>query len=376
MSENVNKALAYTLREDARYRFDYLPLYENKDIFQSIALYQVGDLCAKSGFCMGQHVQHYHEVCYIASGAGKFHINGTWYPVRQGDLIITRIGDTHDIITDDQDPLRIYYFEFYLRPAVKETAPYCDIHSLFENTSVHNRICHAQDVIPSVFRGIFGEMMQQEHFYGNIIESYSLQLLISVYRSYAKELLTPDTSFTSKNNLAHEVIRYLDANIESITNLYSLTDVFKYSYSHLAHVFKEQIGMSLYQYYDKKRFDCAQELLRTTNARISEIAEKLSYQSVNAFSKAFRKRFGISPSEYITTYQSSASYNPQFEQGKKMLLDSLNDTESHMQGTIFFCGGSCLRSVSAIVEEEEIISEQTSRHAGYVLPDIDDPIYM
>lgn len=373
--ENTNRALAYTLRDDTRYRFDYLPLYENKDIFQSITLYQVGDLCSKPGFCIGQHVQHYHELCYIVSGSGKFYMNGNWYPVRQGDLILIRNGDTHDIVTDDQDLLRIYYFEFCIRPSASDTAPYCDIQALFENAGMRNRICHAQEGISSMFQGIFSEMMQQEHFYGNIIESYSLQLLISVYRAFSDKQNTPASTFESKNNLAHEVIRYLDANIESITNLYSLTDVFKYSYSHLAHVFKEQIGMSLYQYYDKKRFDRAQELLRNSNSRISEIAEKLSYQSVNAFSKAFNKRFGISPSEYITTYQSSTSYNPQFEQGKKLLLDVLNDAQSNMQGSLFFCGGSCLRSVSLPVLEEEITEEKPIGRVGHIMLDMDDSIY-
>ena len=53
-------ALAHTLRKDTQYRFDYLPLYENNDIFKSIALYQTGDLCSMAGFRIGQHVQHYH----------------------------------------------------------------------------------------------------------------------------------------------------------------------------------------------------------------------------------------------------------------------------------------------------------------------------
>lgn len=373
--ENEDKALAYTLRDEKRYRIDYLPLYENKDIFQSIALYQVGDLCSKPGFCLGQHVQYYHEVCYIASGSGEFRIKGEKCLVRQGDLAIIRSGDTHDIITDDQDPLRIYYFEFFIRPAVKETAPYCDIHCLFENAGMHNRICHAQDGIAAVFQGIFEEMIQQEHFYGNIIESFSLQLLVSVYRAFSKKLQTPVFTFEGKNNLAYEIIRYIDANVESIASLYSLADVFKYSYSHLAHVFKEQIGVSLYQYYDKKRFDRARELLRTTTLRISEIAERMSYQSVNAFSKAFSKKYGISPSEYVATYQSNASYNPQFAQGKKSLLGGAGNEDMHLQGTLFYCGGSCLRSVTNLAPEEKVVAQQVIGRMGHVLPDIDDPIY-
>lgn len=369
------KALPFTLREDTRYRFDYLPLYENRDVFQSIALYQVGDLCSKPGFSIGQHVQHYHEVCYIASGSGKFCINGKWFKVKAGDLVIASCGDTHDMVTNDDDPMRIYYLEFYIQPSAKEQAPYCDILALFENATMRNHTCHDQRSIAPMFTGIFQEMTSQGHFYGTIIESYSLQLLVGVFRAFASELQAPSSLFEAKNSLAHEIIHYLDANIENISNLYKLTDVFKYSYSHLAHVFKEQIGMSLFQYYDKKRFDRAVELLRSGATRITEIADRLQYQSVNAFSKAFSKKFGISPSEYLTSYQSSKSYNPQYDQVKKLLSSEGGTQNDCIQGGLFFCGGSCLQSIVRSPSLEELEADQFSRGAGHLVADVDDPIY-
>ena len=43
-------------------------------------------------------------------------------------------------------------------------------------------------------------------------------------------------------------------------------------------------------------------LLKNNDLSITEIAEMLQYQSINSFSKAFRKNIGISPSEYQVLY--------------------------------------------------------------------------
>ena len=366
---------SYALRVDTRYRFDYLPFYEDGDLFESVVLYQVGDMATKSGYRMGQHVQHYHEVCYIASGMGKMQINDAWYTVMHGDIVIIRQGDIHDIVTDDHDPMRLFYFEYYVRPAAREQAPYCNILSLFESASDSRKsICRAQDTIPLIFEGIFSEMVQQKSFYGSVIESYSLQLLVSVFRSFKRDDRPSTASLEGKSSLARELAHYLDEHFNEISNLNELTNVFKYSYSYLAHVFKVYIGISIYQYYDKKRFDYATRLLQDGNTSITEISEKLNYQSVNAFSKAFSKKFGISPSAYVITYLSNTSQKPQYEQGEKLFLHDSDDGDILVYGTLFFCGGCCVTSIAPVPSDDQPASDKVGR-LGHEMADIDDPVY-
>jgi YesN/AraC family two-component response regulator len=42
----------------------------------------------------------------------------------------------------------------------------------------------------------------------------------------------------------------------------------------------------------------AKKLLKTTNAKVYEISDKLGYKDVAHFTKLFKKHFGISPTEY------------------------------------------------------------------------------
>ena len=77
-----------------------------------------------------------------------------------------------------------------------------------------------------------------------------------------------------------------------------IADRLNYSYSHLSYIFSNEIGMSLQTYYNQKRIDTAERLLRETTMSINDIALKLRYQSIHSFSKAFKKVTGMAPSQY------------------------------------------------------------------------------
>ena len=70
------------------------------------------------------------------------------------------------------------------------------------------------------------------------------------------------------------------------------------SVSRLAHLFSEQIGMPPQQYLEELRLQRAAQFLRATSLRISEIATETGYAGAFYFSARFRRKFGMSPSEY------------------------------------------------------------------------------
>ena len=118
----------------SRYHYDYHCVAgdEMSDL-QNISLHQAGDILTTPGYRIGQHVQQAHEISYIKSGSGKYCVNGVWYPVAQGDVILTRRGDLHDGITSDTDPLRTYYAGFTFLNAQE---PYRSLAALFERGAV------------------------------------------------------------------------------------------------------------------------------------------------------------------------------------------------------------------------------------------------
>lgn len=374
---NVNKQPA---ADNAQYRFDYLPLYEDTDLFRYISIYQVGDLCTKPGFRIGHHVQHYHEISYVESGSGHFCINGQWLPVKAGDLVIVRSGDTHDGVADEGVSMRIFYLVFKIQDNARAIAPYSDILSLYESGIGARRICHGHREIVPFFDGLFNEIARRESFYGSFMEAYALQLLLAICRAFADSNLNSsgDCTADAKELMVHEIIRYIDANIENIDNLCDLTKVFKYSYSYLSHIFRNKMDMSLFQYYDKKRFDWASALLQEGRLSITEVADKLGYQSLPAFSKAFSKRFGISPSEYALMSQSAGGYAPIYEQGKMLIMASQSGSNitSFVQGNLFFCAGLCIERISNCKPQIQPQNSQSVHRVGHSYEDPYDSEYV
>ncbi|MDF2961365.1 MAG: transcriptional regulator [Paenibacillus sp.] len=63
-------------------------------------------------------------------------------------------------------------------------------------------------------------------------------------------------------------------------------------------IFKKETKMTFVGYLMQIRMEAAKELLRTTDLRTLDIAEKVGYSEPNYFSFSFRKHVGMSPKEY------------------------------------------------------------------------------
>lgn len=70
------------------------------------------------------------------------------------------------------------------------------------------------------------------------------------------------------------------------------------SSAYFSHIFKKDTKTTFINYLTAKRMEAAKELLRTTNLKSFQIAEKVGYSEPNYFSYSFKKNFNISPSEY------------------------------------------------------------------------------
>ena len=57
--------------------------------------------------------------------------------------------------------------------------------------------------------------------------------------------------------------------------------------------------MTIAEYYQNRRLETAKLLINSGDLKITNIAERLNYSSLFAFSKAFKKKYGIAPKNYI-----------------------------------------------------------------------------
>jgi len=80
-----------------------------------------------------------------------------------------------------------------------------------------------------------------------------------------------------------------------------LSDVAKYIHTntaYLSRVFKKEMGIGISEYMNRLRMEQASRLLRETNIKVADVAEKVGIEDARYFSSLFKRYTGISPSLY------------------------------------------------------------------------------
>ena len=159
--------------------------------------------------------------------------------------------------------------------------------------------------IKNPFMSIFNELINLKDYSTQMISIYLQEIIILAYRNFFdnwEKKYAPQNDFDETRKTVYSIINYIDVNLMKIKELTQLSGELGYSYSHLSRIFSKEIGLSIREYFSRKRFERAIELLKDSTMSVTEISEELQYQSIHTFSKAFRKYFGISPTEYQKLY--------------------------------------------------------------------------
>ena len=99
-------------------------------------------------------------------------------------------------------------------------------------------------------------------------------------------------------SLAARVKFYLDAKYMESLRLEELAGRFHIHPNHLSRVFREAYGAAPKQYLQELKLNKAAQMLRATELPVALIAESIGFEDQRGFSRAFKKRWGVSPTEY------------------------------------------------------------------------------
>jgi two-component system, response regulator YesN len=91
---------------------------------------------------------------------------------------------------------------------------------------------------------------------------------------------------------------YLDRHYDTEISMEALAEKYFFSKEYLARLFRNQYGCAIYEHVLNVRMDAARKYLMDPFLSIQDIANKVGYSNANYFGKAFKRRYGISPSEF------------------------------------------------------------------------------
>lgn len=94
------------------------------------------------------------------------------------------------------------------------------------------------------------------------------------------------------------VTAHIQEHLHAIGGVGDLVKLSGYTRSHFARAFRLQMGISPREYLINTRISLAKELLRESALSVTEVAQRAGYGEIFRFSRQFKQRTGLTPSDY------------------------------------------------------------------------------
>ncbi len=158
--------------------------------------------------------------------------------------------------------------------------------------------------------------IEQNKLFNDVFNGNSFTLLENLYydgkilsllESFLKDILTKEDSENTFLYASHEDIKmlqkaekYINDNLqENFPGVELLCKICCMSRTKFINLFQKIYNVSSFEYYQKKRLNLAYEIMKTGKSSVTDTAHSIGYISINNFTTAFKKEFGLLPSELL-----------------------------------------------------------------------------
>lgn len=230
--------------------------------------------CGRS-HCFGPSVRSYYLLHYVVSGEGVFYSNHKEYKLSRGNIFVIRPGETTVYQASDENPWVYRWVGF--------------------TSSLDLSVTLAEDVIYApecdyLFRMMVGvETMNVAKEYYICAKIFELISLLSHNEERVK----------NSDNYVEMAKYYIEINYNCFdVSISDIADNLNLDRSYFSTLFRKHTGKSPQEYLLDFRLNKAAEMLTLGTLKSGEVGKMCGYSNPFHFSKMFKRRFGVSPSQY------------------------------------------------------------------------------
>jgi len=254
----------------------------------------------------GIHTHDHFEINYVYRGCCNQIFKNETRVLLQGDLCIIAPNSPHNVRVKNEDItisilIRKSTFDniFWRVLSTNDLLSTFFRNTLYGDTSP-NYLCintNGGDAIRYYMQQIVLESNYADEYSNNVLQSYIILLFTSIIR-YDKQNFYWYNPNSSKDAYLEfsAVLHYIQQNYQTVT-LKHIADQFHYTEATLSKYISKNFGRSFSKIIQQIKMQRAKELIQHTKLPVHKIADIVGYQSVDHFSRTYKKVYGISPSE-------------------------------------------------------------------------------
>lgn len=236
----------------------------------------------------GRVINEY-QLLYIAEGRGTLTTASAGrYSINEGDIFLIFPGEWHTYSPNPETGWKEYWIGFKgINIDSRVSAGFFSKHSPIYRVGYN-------DTLISLFKEAIQVAKKQEKHFQQLlagIVNYMLGLAFSI-----------DSNKKLKNSMNLELVNraraFMQENIETNIEMPEIADHLIISYSSFRHIFKQYTGIAPSQYYLNLKIQRAKDMLKSSSASIKEISYILHFDTPEYFTKLFKKKTGLTPSQF------------------------------------------------------------------------------
>ena len=239
------------------------------------------------GHSYGPTIRSYHLLHFITRGEGTFFIDGAEYRLQAGDIFYIPEDRVAYYEASPTDPWHYAWCDFTGRRA--EGFRYQFMSCASERYVLRGRYTGGYaDVIRRI--SVLKEATPSNYYLAN-------SALLEIFSMMERDFFA-NASVSHIPTLAEQIKYYLDMNYSENLRMSDLAETFSIHPNYLSRLFQNRFHISPKKYLLQLKLSKAAYFLTVTEMPVSSISVSLGFDDPLAFSKAFRKYSGCSPTKY------------------------------------------------------------------------------